>query len=464
MVNQMLDMAKIEKGAMTVSFVRRDINKLLNYLVELFRSEAINRQIDLIFTSGNNPFEMDVDSDKIMHIISNLVSNALKFTSAGGRIEVSTKVVENGGLFLIQVTDSGIGIEKEYLAHLFDRFFRVESGNSRAGSGLGLALTKEMVELLKGTIFVESTPGEGTTFRILLPVTRNAKKHADMEDSDLIIGGIPQDGSVVGPAVPQKHRVESGPGVSDEESEAPLLLIVEDNPDVVQYLRAILKNEYRVEVAGNGNEGFEKALEIIPDIILSDVMMPVMDGIELLEKVKNEMRTSHIPVVMLTAKADVGSRLAGLEKGADAYLAKPFNEKELHVQLKSLIEIRRKLQEHYVSVTLQEIRSGAEASLDDQFMQKVISLMDRNLDDDQFGIAELCDALGMSRAQIYRKFRSLTDKTLHDYLRSYRLRKARELLLTTKLTVSEAAYRTGFKNLSHFSRVFTEEFGENPGN
>jgi YesN/AraC family two-component response regulator len=204
------------------------------------------------------------------------------------------------------------------------------------------------------------------------------------------------------------------------------------------------------------------AIEKVPDIVLSNIMMPVMDGIEMLRRIKNDIRTSHIPMIMLTAKADISSRLSGIEKGAVAYLLIPFNEIELQAVLKNLIGLRRKLQEHYVSVTLSEIIDRTEPSLDDQFMQKILCLIDANIDDDQFGISEVCDALGISRAQIYRKFKSLTDKTPHDYLRSYRLQRAKELLLKTKLNVSEVAYRTGFKNISHFSRIFAEEFGKHP--
>jgi YesN/AraC family two-component response regulator len=204
------------------------------------------------------------------------------------------------------------------------------------------------------------------------------------------------------------------------------------------------------------------AIEKVPDIVLSNIMMPVIDGIEMLRRIKNDIRTSHIPMIMLTAKADISSRLSGIEKGAVAYLLIPFNEIELQAVLKNLIGLRRKLQEHYVSVTLSEIIDRTEPSLDDQFMQKILCLIDANIDDDQFGISEVCDALGISRAQIYRKFKSLTDKTPHDYLRSYRLQRAKELLLKTKLNVYEVAYRTGFKNISHFSRIFAEEFGKHP--
>ena len=323
LVNQMLTLAKAEAGAISVNLIRRDVKKYLAYLVEQFSSEAHRRKIDLRFTSAGEPFEMDFDPEKLMHIITNLVFNALKYTPEGGRVEITTGVMDNGKMFSIRVKDTGIGIEREHLDHLFDRFYRVEHQLSPGGTGIGLALTKEMVQLLQGTISVVSIKGEGSEFTVLLPVTRNAPLAGSPEAADLVLVTDDQyeKASFPGEALyPQQSPEELLSVVAAGPAKLPLLLIVEDSSDVVLYLQAILKYEYRIEVAGNGSIALEKALEIIPDIILSDVMMPVMDGIELLEKVKNDIRTSHIPVVMLTAKADIDSRLAGLERGADAYL------------------------------------------------------------------------------------------------------------------------------------------------
>ena len=353
LVNQMLILAKTEAGAISVNLVRRDVNKYLPYLVEQFSSEALRRKIDLRFTSEGEPFEMDFDPEKLMHIITNLVSNALNYTPEGGRVEVSTRVMDNGNMFSIQVKDTGIGIEREQLALLFDRFYRAEHQLSPGGTGIGLALTKEMVLLLQGKISVESIKGEGSEFTVLLPVTRNAPLSGDPEEADLI--KTTDDQYEMASSYGEHHYPRQSPEEllsigTVSKAKLPLLLIVEDSSDVVLYLQAILRYEYRIEVAENGSIGLKKAMEIIPDIILSDVMMPVMDGIELLEKVKNDIRTSHIPVVMLTAKADIDSRLAGLERGADAYLAKPVDEKELHIQLKNLIDLRKRLHERYASL------------------------------------------------------------------------------------------------------------------
>ncbi len=465
LVNQMLSLAKAEAGAVSVDLVRRDVNKYLAYLVEQFSSEALRREIDLKFTSAGNPFEMDFDPEKLMHIITNLVFNALKCTPEGGRVEVITQTSDNGNIFSIRVKDTGIGIEKEHLEHLFDRFYRIEHQLSPGGTGIGLALTKEMVQLLKGTISVESTKGEGSEFTVLLPVTCNAPLSGTPGAADLIKVTDDQyekTGSYGEPLYPRQSPEELLSAVTAIPDKLPLLLIVEDSSDVVLYLQAILKYEYRIEVAGNGRIGLEKALEIIPDIILSDVMMPVMDGIELLEKVKNDIRTSHIPVVMLTAKADIDSRLAGLERGADAYLAKPVDERELHIQLKNLVELRKRLYERYRSLEKFPETSDINIKKEDEFMIKVRQALETNLKDDEFGVLQLCRELSVSRAQLYRKFRSVSNKTVADYFKSLRLYKAKELLLSTNLNVTEVTYLVGFKNISHFSREFTYEFGKPP--
>lgn len=465
LVNQMLNLAKAEAGAEFVNYVRRDINKYLAYLVEQFSSEAIRKGIDLRFESMEESFDMDFDPEKLMHITSNLISNALKFTPAGGRVEVTGAVQDSEEIYSIRVRDTGIGIEREHLDHLFDRFYSIEHQLSPVGTGIGLALTKELVHLLQGTISVESIKGEGSEFKVLLPVTRNAPL-SDASGTEFMTSS---------PGDQFKHEGSTGEfsclhhpagkplsAGSIIPANLPLLLIIEDSYDVVLYLQAILKYEYRIVIAGDGRIGLEKALEIIPDIILSDVMMPVMDGIEMLEKVKNDIRTSHVPVVMLTAKADIESRLAGLERGADAYLAKPVDERELHIQLKNLVDLRRKLYERYAALGKIPETTDKFLKREDDFILRVRQILESNLGDEEFGIIRLCDEMAVSHAQLYRKFKSLSNRTIGDYFKSLRLNKARELLLSTDLNVSEVTFIVGFKNISHFSREFTHEFGKSP--
>jgi signal transduction histidine kinase/DNA-binding response OmpR family regulator len=456
LVNQMLDMAKIESGVMSLNFVQSDICTYTGYVTELFTSVAQTRGITLTCRKAPDLFIMDFDPDKLLQIVSNLVSNALKFTGEGGRVEVSVQPDEKGSYFIIKVADSGIGISPEQLPHIFERFYQADNVTGfQQGTGLGLAHARELVQVMNGQISVESRQGTGTTFTLCLPVTRTAPV--------VDFAGSVKDREEAGTYIPGSADYEySSDEIEASGSELPLMLIVEDSEDVSRYLAAILKNKYRIEHAGNGMKGFEKALNQIPDIILSDVMMPEMDGIELLEKVKSDIRTSHIPVVILTAKADVISRLEGLEKGADAYLAKPFDDRELHIVLKNLLQIRRKLHERYSTVTGQHESDGNEYRLEDAFMTRVRLSLEAHLDDDEFGISELCSDLGVSRAQLYRKFKSLSNKTIVAYLKELRIDRAKSLLVTTAMSISDVAIVTGFRSLSYFSREFSAESGISP--
>jgi signal transduction histidine kinase/DNA-binding response OmpR family regulator len=456
LVNQMLDLSKLEAGAMPVRMIRSDINHYIRYIVELFQSVAASRKITLNYTPGNQNMIFDYDPDKLMQIVSNLISNALKFTQPAGHIEVSTSLTGDGR-FELRVSDSGTGISEDFLPYIFDRFSReeVNNVNTNSGSGLGLALTKEQVKLLDGTITAESVMGEGTEITINLPVTYDAPLQEGPGPHEL-------KSRISAFLVHHKKRENTQKEHRPESVEKPILLIVEDNDDVVSYLVSLFNGEYDVIVAANGKEGVGKAIENVPDIILSDIMMPVMDGIQMLDIVKNDLRTSHIPVVILTAKADVASRLDGLGRGADAYIAKPFDMNELQVQLRSLIEQRKKLQERYAAVGHPILSDEQDYHIEDAFMKRTMSLMMANLSNENYDIQKLCHEMTMSRTQLYRKFRSLTDKSPNDYFRSLRLHKAKELLAGAEITVAEAAYKSGFKNVSHFSRVFTQEFGTKP--
>ena len=456
LVNQMLDLSRLETGNMPVRMIRGNINTYLRYIVELFQSMAALSRVSLNFSACERVVVIDYEPEKLLQIISNLVSNALKFTQPNGRVEVSS-ALRNDGWFEIRVSDNGQGIPENHLPYIFDRFYRVDeyNTNSSVGSGLGLSLTRELVKLLGGTIVAGSIYGEGTEFVINLPVTHDALLQEDpalheMKGGILTYLQTGKRSDALSQALKHKHH------------EKPMLLVVDDNADVVYYLISLLERDFDLIVASNGNEGILKAVEFVPDIILSDVMMPVMDGIRMLDTVKNDFRTSHIPVVLLTAKADIASRLEGLERGADAYITKPFYKEELKVQLRALISQRIKLQERYAGFGTLVLTEDKDFHYEDTFMRRIREIMLVNLGDEGFDIHRLSNEMAMSRTQLYRKFRSLTNMTITEYLRSLRLHRAKELLHDSLLTVAETAYRTGFKNVSHFSRVFKREFGENP--
>ena len=458
LVNQMLDLSKLDAGAMPLHTYQQDIIAQLRYLSDSFQSFGHLRNVELRFETDTTHFLMDYDADKLMQVMVNLLSNAMKYSGNGGRVIFSTyRSSGKGQNRVIAVTDNGPGIPPEQLEHIFDRFYRIEGTEVpvEQGTGLGLSLSSELVKLMNGSISVESKPGEGTTFRVSLPVTNNAPLRDVMKPGNL-------DGPMTNatPASMIKPFPVTAGAAADHAK--PVLLVVEDNPDLVEYLAALLHEDYYLETAPNGKAGLDKVFEFMPDVILTDVMMPELDGISMLDRIKNDPRSSHIPVVMLTAKADVASRLEGLERGADAYLAKPFHEGELRIQLKNLIANRRLLHERYAHHAAFPATDDRSVRMEDAFMIKVREVMERHLDEETFGIEVLCREVSMSRAQLYRKFKTLTDKTVFEYLQSFRLHKARTLLESTGLNVSEVAFDVGFKNPSHFSRAFTAEFGKNP--
>jgi len=456
LVDQMLDLAKLEAKAMPVSMIRADVSLCIRHAIELFRSFAESKGIDLEYVTGHDEMVLDYDADKIMKVVSNLLTNALKFTQPGGKVVVSTDMI-SGGRYEIRVSDNGPGITEGFLPFVFERFTR-ESGTTAGktpGTGLGLALTKELVTLMGGTVRVESVYGEGAEFVVTLPVTRSAEKPGEEEKTRV------KERSLTSPGTPDEEMT-GHPDISRLGDNNPILLIVEDNEDVIRYLMTILADDYAVTAAADGAEGFDMATQIIPDLIITDVMMPVMDGIQMLDLLKNDPRTSHIPVVILTARADVASRVDGLARGADAYIAKPFDRDELMAELKMLIKQRRLLQARYSTGKMPPPDDNQGFRFEDSFIRRINEVMTEHLSDDDFDINNLCEQLNLSRTQLYRKFRSLTSESPHDYFLKMKLQRARSLLTSSDLTVAEAAYRAGFKNVSHFSKAFTREFGINP--
>jgi len=458
LVNQMLDISKIEAGSMHLNLIHGDIKKFAQNVIGTFKSLAEHRDIELEININDDSLYADYDPEKLMHILGNLISNAIKFTSPGGKIAVHVvgNYTRGQEMVKIMVKDNGRGIPQEAISHIFDRFYQVpDKYDQIQGTGLGLALTKELVKLMNGDIIVKSTVRIGTEFVITLPVTQEARKEEDhgvsMVHSDTIHSIIPI------------HKEGKDYQINPQLSlERPILLLIEDNKDVVEYLITILEDHYILEIAFNGKLGLEKALEIIPDLILTDVMMPEMDGFEMIRHLKNDIRTDHIPVVVLTAKGDFQSKLSGLEIGADHYLIKPFSEKELLLKLNNLLEARRKMQQKLGSITSLPHQGNIHYKQELLFMSKINTLLDNELQNEDFGIKDICRSLNMSRPQLYRKFSALTDNSIGRYIRSYRLHKAKEMIENQNKNVTEAAFDSGFKNLSHFSASFREEFGYPP--
>lgn len=454
LVNEMLDLAKSESGNMELQLIQTDVVPLVKYLSESFHSLAEEHQINLTIYSEIDELQMDLDLSKLTSIISNVLSNAIKFTPALGKIIVHiNKVVQEDDEYLsIKVIDTGKGVAEEELPNVFNRFYQADASSTRqsGGTGIGLALAKELVELMNGTINVKSTIGKGSEFSIKIPVTKNAPttKGAQIRTKPHI--------STSGP-LPLKTDQSL-----ETNSELPLVLIIEDNMDVAHYLETSLKDTYGTIHAVNGIQGIELALERVPDVIICDVMMPGKDGFEVCATLKSDERTDHIPIVILTAKVTEEDRITGLSHGADAYLPKPFNKKELFVRLDQLVLLRKKLIEKIQNNGFYQFLNKSSEKPEAKFLQKIIKIIHEEMDDSNFGSGELARKLHLSESQVYRKLKAITGKSTAVFIRSIRLQKAKELITTTDKTISEIAYEVGFNDPSWFSRAFKEEFGFSP--
>jgi len=448
LVNQMLALARLDAGSLPVQVVRGDVMNRLRILVEAFHSYAVSQKIGLQFHADPHHFEMDFDPELLQRIVSNLVSNALKFTEEYGNVLVTAKAVteqEQGEQMLLEVRDTGSGISQEQIPHIFDRFYQGDSTPLRGeeSSGIGLALVKEIVSLLHGRIELESKVERGSTFRVWLPVTRRAEKEVEngINSTTAFIPG---------------NLINS----TDErlEMSKPLVLVVEDNADVLHYIRACLLPEWEVVTARNGTAGLTLAQEELPDVIISDVMMPGMDGFALTEALKSDLRTSHIPILLLTAKSTRADILEGLSKGADDYLVKPFDKAELMFRLRNFHLQQLRWQNRPVEPEAPDPLPASERA----FLNKVDAAIEAHLDETDFKSEHLARTVTLSRVQLHRKLTALAGISTGLYIRRYRLLRAKYFLTTTDLTVSEVAWKVGFENLSWFSQAYREEFGESP--
>lgn len=478
LINQILDLSKLESGNMKLDLQGGNIIYHLRQITESFQPIAAAKKISLTFYPATPELFMDFDEEKIRLIVYNLLSNALKFTDEGGKVIFFVRqIMLHGKPFLqINLKDTGIGIAAEELPHIFDRFYQSQGSGSRRneGSGIGLAITRELVKLMGGEIAVTSELGKGTAFTVSLPIGMRQQNQKHSSDQ-----AVPAEMNAKETPVPFfNHSSEFPPKPSvtplpGEASDNPLLLLVEDNADVVTMMMSMLKEEYILETANNGREGIEKAKELIPDIIISDVMMPDVDGLELCKTLKKDERTSHIPIILLTARATQEDKISGLEAGADAYLLKPFDKKELYVRLEKLLELRQSMQEYYSQSVFKnpETQSLAPAPLaaareeslpDDRFLKKFQTIVESKMDDPDLSIADLSREVRLSHTQLYRKLKALTGLSPVQFLRQQRLSRAVALLNSTSMNISEVAYSIGFNDPNYFSRIFHEEFGFPP--
>ena len=496
LINQMLDLSKLESGKLTLNYQQGDIIPFLRYLVESFHSLAEDKAIKVHFRTEVKALKMDFDATRLQQIVSNLLSNAIKFTPKDGHCYITASVKDDH--FNIQIKDTGVGIAQADLPQIFDRFYQVDDSRTRhgEGTGIGLALTHELIKLLEGTIAVESRLGEGSVFTIRLPIRTRSPIYVDTKVSDPAENLADTMDDFLDGHVPTSVVFEEEMMSDHHGSAKPLVLVADDNKDVRAYIASCLKREYTVKMATNGRECEETAFAIVPDLIILDVMMPHKDGFEVCSTLKADERTSHIPVIMLTAKTDLESKLEGLQQKADDYLTKPFHKKELLLRIKNLVELRRLLQQYYLTsleqgfsttrpqnlgqknkripeafdsstITTKVKRTSRETvpftnSVDNAFVNKVKKAIEVHMDDANFDVEQLCREVALSHSQVHRKLSALTGLSITNFIRYLRLLKAKELLLGSGFKISAIAMDCGFSDPAYFSRVFKKEFGVTP--
>lgn len=452
LINQLLDLSRLDARQMKLSPENCNLTRLINIIYASFSSLSYSRQINFSLLMPAEEILCRVDSDKFEKILYNLLSNAFKFTPVGGSVELKTEVVRAENNFVrVAVSDSGRGIASDQIAHVFDRFYQ---GNQyytdEQGTGIGLALTKELVELHKGKIWVESEAEKGAKFIIQLPLVPINENEGIAEEAVFPV----QIESLSTASMPEEFVTP--------EDDKPTVLLVEDNEDLRRYIQQHLSGKYQVIISENGRKGLEKAISTIPDLVISDWMMPEMDGITLCSNLKTDERTSHIPIIILTALAGDEVKLKGLETGADDYLTKPFDNRELHVRVKNLIDTRRQLREKFSKELHLGPKKIAVTSMDEKFLERVMETVETHMGDPDFSMEKFGQQVGLSRMQLHRKLKALTNQSPGDFLRTMRLQRAKRLLESRSGNVSEIAYEVGFNNLSYFSKCYKEEFGISP--
>lgn len=472
LVSNILDFRKIQNGKMELKLYRFDIVKTLTTWVGDFQLTAERKQIRLHLDVDDlkGSHEMIADQEKISRIVFNLLSNALKYTPAGGEIFVSLK--DEGANLRLDVRDTGKGISQDEADKIFERFFQAKGAAS--GTGIGLALVKSFVELHHGEARVESELGKGSDFIVVIPREQEGDSQVIHNDVDIVDNSVNASAStgknIVDESVLQyiddgdrsRGKVQQ---LVNENTNRPTVLVIDDNTDIRQYERTLLQDEYVVLEAADGKEGLAVALKEVPDLVICDVMMPVMDGLEFTKQLKTNMATSHIPVIMLTAKNLEEHRAEGYEHGADSYITKPFHSKVLLARIENLLRQRQLLKNLYQGSKEAE-KEISEAHLEDrdkQFLKQLQAIIQKNLSDSEFGVEDMGQQIGLSRVQLYRKVKAMTGSSVVDLLRKARLAKARRLLETRSMSVSEVAYEVGFSAPSYFTKCFKDEYGMLPG-
>jgi signal transduction histidine kinase/AraC-like DNA-binding protein len=466
LINDLLNFRKIDTHSMKILYSNGDIIRFVRDIVDAFKDFSKEKKINLRFTSSIDSYTTWFDPSKLEIIFYNLISNAIKFNNINGLVNVSVLLDEGGETIEFVIEDNGIGIEEGTLNHIFEKFYHIESSNyiHKAGFGIGLLLTKEMIDLLKGDIKVKSSKEKGTRFKIILPIL----SEADLGESKNIIIYSENEPQFSPPLIsqyinePEADDISVASKSSKQEKHVQKILVIEDNFDMRNYIKTCLSDNYNVFEADNGVSGINKTKEIQPNLIITDIMMPEMDGIEFCRIIKEDFVTSHIPVILLSALTTFEMQIEGLETGADAFIVKPFNKKYLLTCIRSIITSREKLRKTFqvrINIEPKEITT---TSLDEVFLQNAKEIVEENIDNPDFGLNELIKSLGMSRTLVHMKFTELINCSTGEFIRQIRLKRACQLLKQSTFRVSDICYMVGFSDPHHFSKVFKKYYGFTP--
>ncbi len=458
LINQLLELSKLEAGELRLQLTENDLGAYLKILTNNFQNLATRKNIRLQFINHLKSEKYFFDVDKMEKVVGNLLLNAIKFTEEEG--EINVWVSKNQQDLEISIQDSGIGIEADQLPYIFDRFRQLDPSATRAfeGTGVGLALVKELVKIHKGKVTVESVKGKGTVFKVVLPANKSAYPRAAFEPVPFV-----KIAEVKRPLpIQAQHKATVATENSGNKNRLSVL-IVEDDPDLRLLLIQQLQEFYQVIEATNGAEGINLAIQHIPDLIISDIMMPQSSGHALCDTLKKDIRTNHIPIILLTAKVTQVEKNEGLETGADIYLTKPYNPQELLLQIRNLLQQRIVWQQRFAGQTVYRTLESPVQSSKDQFVHQLLSIIEKEMSNDKFGVEQLATAVHMSRSQLYRKVKALTDKTPNHFIREIRLERAKLLLESEAGNVSEIAEMVGFSNANYFYKSFKAHFGRTPG-
>lgn len=459
LIDQLLELAQLESANIPVKASSENIIEFSKNIFNSFRPIAESKKINLIFESDHNELNASFDKDILEKVLNNLLSNAFKFTPNNGTVGLKIFKGKNdfGETVNLKVFDTGIGIDEKDLDKIFDRFYQATDSHKKnySGFGIGLSLIKEFIDLHKWEIEVKSKKGEGSEFTIKIPLYEYLDESQKLKDELT----DERDESLSKILV---ERETSDQTISENKSDKPTIMIVEDSEDVRFFLSSILKNQYNLILAENGVDAINKSVEDLPDLILSDIMMPEMDGLEFCKRIKNDWKTSHIPVILLTARTTIDNKVEGLELGADDYLTKPFNSKELLVRIKNLLEQRRKLKEIYSlssEIKPEEVKFSPE---ENDFIQNAIKVVEENIDNPDFDTELFAEKMFLSRSQLHRKLVQLTNESPGEFIRTIRLKHAAKLLLQKNFNITQIALEVGFNSPSHFTKAFKQFFDCTP--